>query len=276
VGLLKVDGLRFGYGFETVLDGVGLEVGRGELVGLVGPNGSGKTTLLRVISGVLAASAGRVSVDGQDLAGLKASARARLVSVVPQNPQLPEGFTVRELVLMARNSHLKLLEWEGRGDVDRATRAMEETSTLELADRALGKVSGGERQRAVVAMALAQDAPVMLLDEPTSNLDLAHQTGIMDLVVRLMEERGTAVLVAMHDLTLAAQYCDRLVMLSEGRGFAVGSPSEVLTAANIEAVYGTEVFLVPHPLGGTPVVLPARGVERENYRVKFGQDGRVI
>jgi iron complex transport system ATP-binding protein len=266
VGLLKVDGLRFGYGAEAVLDGVGLEVGRGDLVGLVGPNGSGKTTLLRVISGVLASSSGRVSVDGEDLVGLKASARARLVSVVPQNPQLPERFTVRELVLMARNSHLKLLEWEGRGDVEAATRAMEETSTLELADRALGTVSGGERQRAVVAMALVQDAPVMLLDEPTSNLDLAHQTGIMDLVVRLMEERGTAVLVAMHDLTLAAQYCDRLIMLSGGRSYAEGSPSEVLTAEHIEAVYGVEVHLVPHPLGGTPVVLPARGAERGSYR----------
>ncbi len=258
--------MRFGYGAEAVLDGVGLEVGRGELVGLVGPNGSGKTTLLRVISGVLAASAGRVSVDGQELAGLRASVRARLVSVVPQNPQMPEGFTVRELVLMARNSHLRLLEWEGRGDVEAANRAMEETATLELADRTLGTVSGGERQRAVVAMALAQDTPVMLLDEPTSNLDLAHQTGIMDLVAGLMEERGTAVLVAMHDPTLAAQYCDRLVMLSEGRGYAEGAPSEVLTADNIEAVYGAAVHLVPHPLGGTPVVLPARGAERGSYR----------
>ncbi len=266
MGLLKVDRITFGYGAEVVLDGIGLEVGRGELVGLVGPNGSGKTTLLRVISGVLSASSGRVSVDGQDLAGLRARSRARLVSVVPQNPQLPEGFTVRELVLMARNSHLELLEWEGSGDVEVATRAMMETSTFDLADRALGMVSGGERQRAVVAMALAQDAPVMLLDEPTSNLDLAYQTGIMDLVVRLMEERGTAVLVAMHDLTLAAQYCDRLIMLSEGRGFFAGTPSKVLTAANIEAVYGVEVYLVSHPLGGTPVVLPAQGARRENYR----------
>ena len=266
VDLLKIDGLSFGYGDEAVLDGVGLEVGRGELVGLVGPNGSGKTTLLRVISGVLDASVGRESVYGQDLAGLRSSARARLVSVVPQNPQLPEGFTVRELVLMARNSHLKLLEWEGRGDVEAATLAMEETSTLELADRSLGTLSGGERQRAVVAMALSQDTPVMLLDEPTSNLDLAHQTVIMDLVVRLMEARGTAVLVAMHDLTLAAQYCDRLIMLSEGRCYAVGVPLEVLTVDNIEAVYGSEVHLVPHPLGGTPVVLPARGARRGSYR----------
>ena len=266
--MLKVEGLRFGYGAEAVLDGVGLEVGRGELVGLVGPNGSGKTTLLRVISGVLAASAGRVSVDGKDLAGLKASARARLVSVVPQNPQLPEGFTVRELVLMARNSHLRLLEWEGRGDLEAVNRAMEDTAVLGLADRTLGTVSGGERQRAVVAMALAQDTPVMLLDEPTSNLDLAHQTGIMDLVVGLMEERGTAVVVAMHDLTLAAQYCDRLVMLSGGRGYAEGSPLEVLTADNIEEVYGAKVHLVPHPSGGTPVVLPARGAGRVRGHVE--------
>ena len=264
--MLRAEGLRFGYGAEVVLDGVGLEVGRGELVGLVGPNGSGKTTLLRVISGVLRASAGRVSVDGREVVDLKPGDRARLVSVVPQNPQLPDGFTVMDLVLIARNSHLKLLQWEGRGDLEAAKRAMEATSTLGLADRSLGAISGGERQRAVVAMALAQDTPVMLLDEPTSNLDLAHQTGIMDLVVRLMEERGTAVLVAMHDLTLAAQYCDRLIMLSEGRCYAAGPPSEVLTAENIEAVYGTEVYLVPHPLGGTPVVLPARGAVRGNYR----------
>lgn len=256
--MLRVDGLCFAYGERMVLAGVDLEVTRGELVGLVGPNGSGKTTLIRLISGVLKPSVGRVSFDGQDMATLKPSARARLVSVVPQSQQLPDEFTVMDLVLMARNSHMKLLQWEGSSDVLAATRALEETEVLELADRTSGTVSGGERQRAVVAMALAQDAPVMMLDEPTSNLDLAHQTGIMDLIVRLMEQRGKAGLVAMHDLTMAAQYCDRLIMLSDGRCHAAGLPSDVLTAKNIEAVYGTAVSLVPHPLGGTPVVLPVR------------------
>jgi len=191
------------------------------------------------------------------VAALEPSERARLVSVVPQNPTLPESFTVLDLVLMARNSHLRLLQWEGRADVAVAMRAMEATETATLAERTVGTVSGGERQRAVVAMALAQEAPVLLLDEPTSNLDLAHQTGIMDMIAKVMLERGAAVLVAMHDLTLAAQYCDRLLMLADGRSYSEGTPSEVLTVENISAVYGTRVFVLAHPEGGTPVVLPA-------------------
>jgi iron complex transport system ATP-binding protein len=229
------------------------------MVGVVGPNGSGKTTLLRLISGVLSPTAGRIRIGGRDVAELTVSQRARLVSVVPQNPALPESFTVLELVLMGRNAHLKLLGWESRADLEVARRAMEATQTLELADRPLGEVSGGERQRAVVAMALAQEAPVLLLDEPTSSLDLAHQTGIMDLVAKVIKERGAAVLLAMHDLTLAAQYCDRLIMLAEGRCFAEGPPAAVLTAENIAAAYGADVFVLDHPQGGTPVVLPASG-----------------
>ena len=255
--MLIVEGIQFAYGDRPVLDGLDLEVRGGKMLGVVGPNGCGKTTLLRLVSGVLRPSRGRISIDGRDLADLGASERARLVSVVPQSPRLPESVTVLDLVLMARNPHLKLLQWEGRGDLDVAVRAMEATETLDLADRPLGAVSGGERQRAVVAMALAQEAPVLLLDEPTSNLDLAHQTGIMDMVSEIARQRGAAVLVAMHDLTLAAQYCGKLVMLAEGRSYAEGPPEEVLTVDNIGTVYGTEVFVLSHPQGGTPVVLPA-------------------
>ncbi len=257
--MLVAEDIRFTYGGTAVLDGLDLEVRAGEMLGVVGPNGSGKTTLLRLISGVLQPAGGRIAIGGRDVAALEPSERARLVSVVPQNPTLPESFTVLDLVLMARNSHLRLLQWEGRADVDVALRAMEATETSALAERTVGTVSGGERQRAVVAMALAQEAPVLLLDEPTSNLDLAHQTGIMDMVATVMLERGAAVLVAMHDLTLAAQYCDRLLMLADGRSHSEGPPSEVLTAENISAVYGTQVFLMAHPQGGTPVVLPAAG-----------------
>jgi iron complex transport system ATP-binding protein len=273
--MLVVNNIRFGYRDGRVLDGLDLEVSRGEIVGIVGPNGSGKTTLLRLISGVLRPSSGHIRIDGQDVAELGSGRLARLVAVVPQNPTLPDGFTVLDLVLMARNPHLKLLQWEGQVDLDIAVRAMEATEVLELADRPLGTVSGGERQRAVVAMALAQDTPVLLLDEPTASLDLAHQTGVMDMVARVVRERSVAGLVAMHDLTLAAQYCSRLVMLADGRSYAEGSPGEVLTVENIAAVYGTEVFVLSHPQAGTPVVLPAgEGGRGTGERVRGTGRGR--
>jgi iron complex transport system ATP-binding protein len=254
--MLIIQGLHFAYKDRRILQGLDLEACEGELVGVVGPNGAGKSTLLRLISGVLRPSQGSIRVNGVDLAQLRPSERARLVAVVPQSPQLPLSFRSIELVLMGRNPHLKLLQWEGRKDLEVVRRAMEMTDTWHLADRPLSTLSGGERQRALVALALAQDAPVMLLDEPTSSLDLAHQTGVMDLVGRVQRQRGGVTLVAMHDLTLAAQYCNLLVMLAEGRCYAAGPPGDVLTAENISRVYGADVFILPHPQGGTPVVLP--------------------
>lgn len=254
--VLAVEDVHFSYRGTPVLQGLSLKARTGELVGIVGPNGSGKTTLLRLISGVARPSRGSISVDGTDLATLKASHRARLVAVVPQAPHLPPEFTTLELVLLGRNPHLRLLQWEGRHDLEVVLSAMEMTGILHLAKRPVGTLSGGERQRALVAMALAQEAPVLLLDEPTSSLDLAHQTSIMDLVSAIQRERGGIALVAMHDLTLAAQYCQRLVMLSAGRGYADGPPQAVLTPENISRVYGAEVLVLPHPCSGTPVVLP--------------------
>lgn len=254
--MLVVEDLHFSYADQPVLRGLSLEARESELVGIVGPNGAGKTTLLKLVSGVLRPLQGRIHVGGRDLSTLSSAERARAVSVVPQGPQLPPSFRVADVVLMGRNPHLKLLQWEGRRDVEIATRAMELTKTVDLADRTVGSLSGGERQRAQVAMALAQEAPLMLLDEPTSDLDLAHQTAIMDLVRDVQAQKGGAVLAAMHDLTLAAQYCDRLVMLSEGSAYADGHPGEVLTKAAIKDVYDADVFIMPHPQGGTPVVLP--------------------
>ena len=263
--MLSIEHISFGYGERPVLREIDAEAREGELVGIVGPNGAGKTTLLRLISGVVKPSRGRITIGGTDVATLKAGERARLVSVVPQNPQMPLGFRVLDLVLMGRNPHLSLLQWEGPGDVEIATRAMELTETRHLADRTIGSLSGGERQRALVALALCQEAPVMLLDEPTSSLDLAHQTGIMDLVRGVQQRRGGVLVVAIHDLTLAAQYCDRLVMLAEGRIYAEGCPREVLTQENISRVYGTEVSILSHPQAGTPVVLPLSGAHRRGY-----------
>jgi iron complex transport system ATP-binding protein len=257
--MLTVRGLKFSYKGSAVLDGLDLDVREGEMVGVVGPNGAGKTTLLRLVTGVLRSSGGRILMGGTDMGALSPSERARLVSVVPQNPELPLSFSVLDLVMMGRNPHLRLLQWEGRGDLEIATRAMDITETRHLAGRSLGTLSGGERQRAVVAMALAQEAPFLLLDEPTSNLDLAHQTRVMDMVRDVQRRRGGGVLLAMHDLTLAAQYCDRLVLLADGRCYAEGAPGTVLTRESIARVYGTEVHVLSHPQGGTPVVLPVSG-----------------
>ena len=257
--MLVVEQVHFTYKDSAVLDGLDLEVGDGEMVGIAGPNGSGKTTLLRLVSGLLRSTGGRILIDGVDVATLRASERARLVSVVPQDPQLPMGFSVTDLVLMGRNPHLKLLQWEGPRDLDIAALAMEATGIDHLADRRLETLSGGERQRAVIALALAQEAPLFLLDEPTASLDLAHQAGVMDMLRDLHKARGGAILVAMHDLTLAAQYCNRLVLLADGRSYAEGPPEDVLTRQNISRVYGAEVHVLPHPKGGGPIVVPASG-----------------
>ena len=254
--MLIVEGVSFSYKNRPVLRSLDLEVGEREMVGVVGPNGSGKTTLLWLITGVLRAEGGRILVSRSDIGALRASERARLVAIVPQDSALPDGFKALDLVLMGRNPHLKLLQWEGRRDLEIARRAMESTDTLHLAGRPLGALSGGERQRTVVATALAQEAPVLLLDEPTSSLDLSHQSGVMALVRRVQRQRGGAVLVAMHDLSLAAQYCDRLVMIAEGRAYTTGVPDEVLTEENISRVYGASVSVMRHPATGTPVVVP--------------------
>ncbi|MGH2542827.1 MAG: ABC transporter ATP-binding protein [Ardenticatenaceae bacterium] len=256
--MLTVENLHFSYKNSPIFQGLNLQADKGELVGIVGPNGAGKSTLIRLISGVLKPASGSIKVKNTDLSTLNIVERARLVSVVPQNPQLPLGFRAIDLVLMGRNAHMKLLQWEGRQDLEIARRVMELTHTWKLAERPLGNLSGGERQRALVAMALAQEAPVMLLDEPASSLDLSHQTGVMDLVRQVQRERGATV-VAMHDLTLAAQYCDRIIMISNGRNIVEGTPSEVLTRENIRQVYEAEVIVMPHPQTGTPVVLPLSG-----------------
>jgi iron complex transport system ATP-binding protein len=234
-----------------------MTVGPGELVGLVGPNGSGKTTLIRAATKVVRIDRGEVRLLGEDVRTLSQIEIARRVAVVPQEPAVPGAFSALECVLMGRTPHLRLLENEGECDIEAARSAMSLTDTWALADRKMGELSGGERQRVVLARALAQETPLLLLDEPTAHLDIGHQAAALGLVQMLCRDESKAVLAAVHDLTLAAAYCDRLVMLQSGGSVAAeGSATEVLKPELLAEMYGPGVDVFPHPTTGRPVVAP--------------------
>jgi iron complex transport system ATP-binding protein len=240
-------------GTEAVRD-VSLEVGAEEWLMLIGPNGAGKTSVLRALCGLLPFG-GEALLDGQDVRELGRRELARLIAFVPQNPVTPPELTVAEYALLGRTPHLGYFATEGRRDRQAATRALERLDLLPFADRGLGSLSGGELQRAVLARALAQEAPVLLLDEPTTSLDLGRQQQVLELVDSLRSD-GLTVVSTMHDLTLAGQYADRLVLLDRGAIVAEGEPDEVLSAANLSAYYGATVRVVSDE-GGT-FVLPRR------------------
>ena len=240
----------------VALSDTSLSLSTGEVVGLVGPNGSGKTTLIRVVTGVVRPGSGHVTIAGRDARRMRQVELARQIAVVPQEPVLPPAFTALACVLMGRTPHLRLLQNEGASDLEAARRAMLATDTWSLADRLLGELSGGERQRVVVARALAQETPILLLDEPTAHLDLGHQASVLGLMRGFARDDGKAVLAVVHDLTLAARYCDRLVMLSNGSVVADGTPNEVLTPQRLHEIYGVIADVFPHPTTGRPVVAP--------------------
>ena len=251
---ISAAGVWVSYGDRDVLRGLDLEVTQGTLTALAGPNGVGKSTLLRAISGALRPARGSVAVLGNDIAALSGRERARLVAMVPQNPDLPRGVSALEVALMGRNPHLRLLSWETAADVEIALESLRSTDAEELAGRPVHQLSGGERQRVAIAMALAQQTPVILLDEPTANLDLAYQPAIMRLLRELASE-GRTVITAVHDLTLAGQFCDEVALVSEGRVVASGSPEETLTAEAIQRVYGADTLVLEHPETGKPIVV---------------------
>ncbi|HEY4413718.1 MAG TPA: ABC transporter ATP-binding protein [Gaiellaceae bacterium] len=240
-------------GVEAVRD-VSLEVAAEEWLMLIGPNGAGKTSVLRALCGLLPFD-GEALLDGRDVRELGRRELARLIAFVPQNPVTPPELTVAEYALLGRTPHLGYLASEGRRDRQAAARALERLDLLPFAERGLGSLSGGELQRAVLARALAQEAPVLLLDEPTTSLDLGRQQQVLELVDSLRGD-GLTVVSTMHDLTLAGQYADRLVLLDRGAIVAEGEPDEVLSAANLSAYYGATVRIVSDE-GGT-FVLPRR------------------
>lgn len=254
--LLALDRVSFAYGDRRAVEGVSIALRPGRVLGLLGPNGSGKSTLLRLAAGLLRPDAGSVRLDGDDLAALDRRAIALRIAVVPQGAALPEGFTGWDVALAGRTPHLRPLAQPGRRDEAVARRALELTDALPLAHRRAGELSGGERQRLLLARALAQEPDALLLDEPTTHLDLPHQVALLALVRRFAVQEGLAVLGIFHDLNLAAEYCDELALLRGGRLVALGPPAEVLTAEGIAAVYGLTVPLLRHPDSGRPAILP--------------------
>lgn len=212
---LEAEAVSFAVEAQRILEGVSLSSRRGEFAGLVGPNGAGKSTLIKCISGLLAQTGGRVSLDGRDLAQMSPRQVAQVVAHLPQNTSVDFGFTSLEVVLMGRNPHLGPFQLEGDSDIDIARAGMAFTDTDWLADRGINTLSGGERQRVLIARALAQEPRLLLLDEPTANLDIQHQLQIMELIRRLVAG-GLSALAAMHDLNMASAYCDRLYLMKNG------------------------------------------------------------
>jgi iron complex transport system ATP-binding protein len=256
VTLLAAEGLRFGYDRRVVLDGVGLTLAPGEIVGLIGPNGAGKSTLVRILAGILRPAAGTVQLAGRPLGDWSRAERARRLALVPQDPRVEFPYTVLEVVLMGRSPHLPTLALPGAHDLAVARAALAALEVGELETRHMEELSGGERQRVFLARALAQEPAALLLDEPTTHLDLRHQTQLHDVARERCRRGDVGVLTVLHDLNLAAAYCDRLILLAGGLVVREGRPADVLEAAVLERAFGTRVWVGQHATTRAPIVLP--------------------
>lgn len=257
MAIVQLHDVSFSYGERGVLDHMSLQLDPCERVAVIGANGAGKTTLLKVMGGVLRAHAGSVQIDGTDVAEIPRRQMATLVAMVPQDLVIPFSFTVRDMVELARTPYMSLFGGLGATDRHAVEHALDVTDSTCLASRVVNELSGGERQRVFVAMALAQQPRILLLDEPTQRLDLTRQAEILDLIRDASAERGLTVLAAIHDLNLAALYFDRLIVLSGGAIVADGAPGEVMKAEVLEPAYAGRLRFVPVGASATPLVLPA-------------------
>jgi iron complex transport system ATP-binding protein len=264
---LELQNVTLGYWRKPVVQDISIGVKSGEILGIVGPNGCGKSTIIKALARIIKPFSGSILLNGRDLSRISRMELSRILGVVPQMPLLPSTFTAFEIVLMGRNPHLGLLQYESKKDTAIAWKAMEKTSTQHLASRRIGQLSGGEIQSIVIARVLAQQTKGILLDEPTANLDIGRQIDILDLIKELCVKGNLTVVIAMHELNLAAQYCDRLVLVNKGRILYQGEPKEVITEDNISEVYGSGNYIGFHPLSGVPVVLPTAGSSKRNRSI---------
>ncbi|HPG20955.1 MAG TPA: heme ABC transporter ATP-binding protein, partial [Flexilinea sp.] len=254
--MISLSDVSVHYGDQPVVQNISFDIRQGKVMVLIGPNGSGKTTIIRGITGSVKLSGGQIKYDGKNLADLSETERAKYLSVVPQNSLLPDGFSVYETVAMGRTPYLGLLGKLSEEDRRRVDEAIRETAISDLRKKDVRSLSGGEQQRVILARALAQDTPVMILDEPTTHLDLNHTIGILSLVRNLSREKGTAVLIVLHDLNLAARFADEIIILKQGNILAMGTPEEVLTENNLTTVYHVPMIVFRHDGISTPIVLP--------------------
>jgi iron complex transport system ATP-binding protein len=252
--ILTLKNIGYRYDEHWAVKGINLNVKEGEVIGILGPNGSGKSTLLKVMDNLLVPQEGEITIRGGGYHSMKRSAFARDVAMVAQENHFRFSFSCLEVVLMGRFPHLKRLQFEGKRDMEVAFNSMRATHALELAERSIYDLSGGEKQRVLLARALAQEPKVILLDEPTSFLDLRYKRDIFRLISSLSKDNGVSVVLVSHDIDLAAHYCHRLVMLKNGRIFAVGEPDEVVTTQAVEDVYECPVLVDRNPLSGKPRV----------------------
>jgi iron complex transport system ATP-binding protein len=263
---LRTERLGFAYGTRQALCEVDVGVEPGEIVGVLGPNGSGKSTLVKVLSGVLEGYSGSATIAGREISKTPRRELARVTAVVPQESSFGFSFTALEVVLMGRHPHLAGLAFESQRDLELASAALERCSAEGLAHRPIHELSSGERQRVVFAKALTQQPRLLLLDEPASFLDIRHQVEIYDIVRSLVAENRCSVLTVMHDLNLAAEYCDRIYLLRDGRIEAAGPTAEVLTYANLTRVFETEVYVDTNTLTGRLLVVPLSGRIQKGLR----------
>ena len=253
---LTIDKLTLGYGDRTVIDDLDLVLPAGKVTAIVGANACGKSTLLRSMSRLLAPRTGHVLLDGKDVHRMPAKQLARTLGLLPQSPIAPEGITVADLVGRGRHPHQGILSRWSRADDIAVAEALEATETAALSERSVDELSGGQRQRVWIAMALAQQTDLLLLDEPTTFLDVSHQIEVLDLLTDLNRTRGTTIVMVLHDLNLAARYADHLVALSEGRVHAQGEPAQVLTEEVVRSVFGLDSRVILDPTSGKPLMLP--------------------
>jgi iron complex transport system ATP-binding protein len=262
--MIEVNSVSFRYHEAWVLQEVSFRVEKGEFVGVIGPNGSGKTTLLKLLYRLLVPQRGEILIEFAPMKKMDRRDIAKRIAVVAQETQVLFPFTVLETVLMGRSPYLGGLLFESEKDLEIARKAMEWTKILPFSERSIEELSGGERKRVFIARALAQEPEIVLLDEPTANLDMQHQIDFLDLILTLNRERGLTIVMASHDMNMASEFCDRLILLQEGRIYQTGTPEEVVTKENIESVYGCEVWVDQHPISGMPRISLLRkgGVER--------------
>jgi len=269
MSIVKLEHIGFRYNENWVLKDVSLEAEEGEFIGILGPNGSGKTTLLNVIDGIIIPQEGEIWINGTSCKKLKRENLAKMIAVVPQESLMIFPFTVQEIVLMGRAPHLGKWRFEGETDFRIAHQAMEMTDTLSLMNRSMNALSAGERQRVLIARALAQQPQIMLLDEPTAFLDIRHQIDFFDLIKALNKNQTLTVIGVTHDINLASLYCDRIILLRDGHIHCIGSPEEVIAESHIREVYETNVTVDRNPVTGQPRVTllsshPPEGGSRSN------------